>query len=261
MRIALVSFEPEVESLQSSLKAAKKYLKVAKDYGASMCVFPESTFTSFCFPSYNKAEFFSDSTSINFLKHEAADMGISVVFGLFIKNEFSTKVHNSVLIIDKSGDIILRYDKLHLFSPGKENQFNLSGDEVKVGVVDSIPFGISICYDLRFPEMYTAMSPFCKAILNLANWPSVRSHHWQTLLRARAIENQLFLIGVNRYGFDQEGTFFAGDSMIYDPLGELVYPEFTSGAISIYSLNFDLVSSVRNNFPVSNDRRFKVSLI
>ena len=87
MRIALVSFEPKVESLQSSLKAAKKYLKVAKDYGASMCVFPESTFTSFCFPSYNKAEFFSDSTSINFLKHEAADMGISVVFGLFIKNE------------------------------------------------------------------------------------------------------------------------------------------------------------------------------
>lgn len=261
MRIALVSFEPKIDSLQFNLNTAKKYLKVAKDYGASMCVFPESTFTSFCFPSYSKAEFLSDSTSINFLKHEASDMGISIAFGLFIKNEFSTKVHNSLLVIDKSGEIILRYDKLHLFSPGKENQYNLSGEELKVGIIGSVPFGVSICYDLRFPELYSAMSPFCKVILNLANWPSVRSHHWQTLLRARAIENQLFLIGVNRYGFDQEGTYFAGDSMIYDPLGELVRPEFANGAISIYSLDFDLVSSVRSNFPVLKDRRFKVSLL
>jgi predicted amidohydrolase len=109
--------------------------------------------------------------------------------------------------------------------------------------------------------MYTAMSPFCDVVLNLANWPSVRSNHWQTLLRARAIENQLFLIGVNRYGLDKEGTFFAGDSMIYDPWGDLVHPEFTRDHLSVYSLNLDLVSSVRNSFPVSRDRRFKVSLI
>lgn len=260
MRIALVSFDPNLGDRNSNLKAAKRYLRIASDLGANMCVFPESTLTGFCFPSYSQAEFLSDSTSLNFLKNGAIDMGLSVVFGLFLKNEISNKVNNSALVIDKSGEVVLRYDKIHLFSPGSENQFNSCGNELKFVAIDAVQFGISICYDLRFPEMYTAMSSFCDVVLNLANWPSVRRNHWQTLLSARAIENQFFSIGVNRYGLDKEGNFFAGDSMIYDPWGDLVRPEFTRDHISVYSLNIDLVSSVRNKFPVSNDRRFKVSL-
>jgi omega-amidase len=261
MKIALVSYEPEIKNTELNFKKASDLINTAKLKGANLCIFPESTMSGFIFPNNVHSEYYSNSPSLKFFRGKAVELEISLIFGLFIKDEISGGVKNSAVIINQIGEITLRYDKVHIFSPGKENEYNIAGNEIKMGTINENFFGISICYDLRFPEMFTKMAPYCDAIINIANWPSKRSPHWNALLRARAIENQLFMIGVNRYGYDPKGEFFAGDSLVFDPWGELIQAEFSSGAVSVYTLSFDKVAEIRKTFPILEDRRFKSELL
>ena len=119
---------------------------------------------------------------------------------------------------------------------------------------------MTICYDLRFPELFTSLALTSKLIVNIANWPLKRESHWLNLLKSRAIENQVFIIGVNRSGHDSTGESFAGKSLIYDPWGEEVVPESSDGIVSVFTVDIDQVEKIRSFFPISQDRRFKISL-
>lgn len=258
MRIALVSFEPEQGDILSNLEKCRDILGKIHEMQVDLCVFPETTLTGFSFPNEDLVESSENSLALSFFSSEAKRRRISVIFGLFLNDQ--NKTYNSAFAFNKSGELILRYDKIHLFSPGGENKYNVAGNSPTIGKLEDVKFGLTICYDLRFPELFTSLGLTSKVIVNIANWPSKRESHWLYLLKARAIENQVFIIGVNRSGHDSTGEFYAGNSLIFDPWGEEVVPESRDGIVSIFSIDIGQVKKIRSFFPVSQDRRFKISL-
>src|SRR6476646_8851347 len=120
------------------------------------------------------------------------------------------------------------YDKRHLFAYGEEDKHYASGSERLIASVNGWKINLMVCYDLRFPVWSRQSSsengePEYDVLIYVANWPERRSKAWKTLLQARAIENQCYVIGVNRVGEDGSGIHYSGDSMIIDPMGEILY--------------------------------------
>lgn len=258
MRIALVSFEPEQGDIPGNLEKCRDLLSRIQGMHVDLCVFPETTLTGFSFPNGDLVESRENSLALDFFSSEAKRRSISIIFGLFLNDR--NRVFNSAFAFSKSGDLMIRYDKIHLFSPGGESKYNVAGNSISTSKLEGVRFGLTICYDLRFPELFTSLALTSTVIVNIANWPSKRESHWLNLLKSRAIENQVFIIGVNRSGHDSTGETFAGNSLIYDPWGEEVVPESIDGIVSVFSIDVDQVEKVRSFFPVIQDRRFKISL-
>ncbi len=114
---------------------------------------------------------------------------------------------------------------------------------------------IFICYDLRFPEVFRNVAKEVHAIFVIANWPAIRKEHWETLLKARAIENQCFVIGVNRTGKDGNGIYYSGASHIFDPSGNDICSDSESDEFLIGKFNPEEVIKIRSKFPFLNDMR------
>jgi predicted amidohydrolase len=115
--------------------------------------------------------------------------------------------------------------------------------------------GFSICYDLRFPELYSALAKDCDVLVNIANWPKHRLQQWKALLQARAIENQAYMIGVNRVGTDANGLEYEPSSMIFDANGERLEPIATEGEIDLFELSLQSLEVFRSNFSTKQDRQ------
>ena len=258
MRIALVSFDPQQGDIRVNLEKCRGLLGRVQEAKVDVCVFPETTLTGFSFPNSELVESIGSSSTLDFFGSEAKRRSISIIMGLFLSDQ--NKTYNSAFAFSKNGELILRYDKIHLFSPGGENEYNIAGTSTSTGKLGEMTFGLTICYDLRFPELFISLSPKSQVIVNIANWPSKRESHWLNLLKSRAIENQVFIIGVNRSGYDSAGEYFTGNSLIYDPWGDEVVPESSDGIISVFSINIDQVEKIRSFFPVSQDRRFNISI-
>jgi omega-amidase len=258
MRIALISFEPEQSDIRMNLEKCRDLLNRIQEMQVDLCVFPETTLTGFSFPNGDLVELRENSLALDFFSSEAKRRSISIIFGLFLNDQ--NRIYNSAFAFSKSGELMIRYDKIHLFSPGGESKYNVAGNSISTGKLEEVRFGLTICYDLRFPELFTSLALTSKVIVNIANWPSKRESHWSNLLKSRAIENQVFIIGVNRSGHDSTGEFFAGNSLIYDPWGEEIVPELSEETVSVFSIDVDQVEKIRSFFPVSQDRRFKISL-
>ena len=151
-----------------------------------------------------------------------------------------------------------RYRKIHPFSHGNEHEFVRAGTDLVTVTVDGVRLSLFVCYDLRFADEFWALAHDTDAYLVVANWPAKRRHHWQTMLRSRAIENQAYVVGVNRVGPDgrEVGRIeHCGDSAIIDPLGEVL----ASGAVGETVLFADIdpahVESTRAHFKFLQDRR------
>ncbi len=137
----------------------------------------------------------------------------------------------------------------------REEQYYQPGDRPAFCSIEDHPWGGAICYDLRFPELFQVLSKKADAILVIANWPAVRSEHWKVLLRARAIETQSFVVGVNRVGVGN-GINYSGDSMVVSPRGEIITPQY-SGQEKLILCHLDLqdVEKARGSFPIKTDRK------
>lgn len=143
--------------------------------------------------------------------------------------------------------------KIHPFSHSCEDQFFVKGVRPGSFVLNGIPFGVSICYDLRFPELYQQLSKEAHVILVPANWPVGRRSHWRTLLTARAIENQSYMIGINCYG-RQGDLYYSGNSSVVTPNGEVLFDIEDKEELRIFELTDD-VPLYRKEFPTKADRR------
>ncbi len=191
----------------------------------------------------------------------ARDHDLAVAGSLMVRE--GDGVRNALVIFDRSGHRIARYDKIHLFPPGGEDQHLASGRSVQVvsfgpeslrsGSLEGV--GLAICYDLRFPELFRAMRDRGATLVLLpAQWPQSRLTHWSLLVRARAIENQVFLVAANRTGRDR-AIRYAGHSVILDPWGEAIVEAGDPPAVLSATLDLDAVAQVRARFPVWGDRR------
>lgn len=164
-------------------------------------------------------------------------------------------VYNTMYFIDRDGDIKGSYRKMHLFRPTSEHLFFKASDEVTVLETSFGKIGLAICYDLRFPELFRMlMEKGADIILICAQWPEPRISHWRTLVQARAIENQLYMICSNRTGSD--GTLnFTGNSMIVDPGGNIIADAGTTEGNARGRVDLALITATRKSLPVLDDRR------
>ena len=150
------------------------------------------------------------------------------------------------------------YNKRHLFAFAGEDKHYTAGIERFIGSVNGWKVNLQVCYDLRFPawarQQFDEEKNFeYDALIYVANWPERRSHAWKTLLQARAIENQCYVIGVNRVGEDGNGIYHSGDSMVIDPLGEVLYHKKDEEDIFTIILNKDDLQNVREKFQFWRD--------
>jgi omega-amidase len=144
------------------------------------------------------------------------------------------------------------YDKRHLFAYGDEDQHYTSGTKRLIASVKGWKINLLVCYDLRFPvwsRQSPANAPEYDVLIYVANWPERRNVAWKTLLQARAIENQCYVVGVNRVGVDGKQIYYSGDSMVIDPVGEIVYHKKDEEDIFTVTLQRSHLEKIRERFP------------
>lgn len=164
-------------------------------------------------------------------------------------------VGNTAVFHTPSGDILGHYSKTHLFQLMDEHHYLTAGDKLTLVKWPWGQVGLTICYDLRFPELFRAYAlAGANLIVVPAEWPKPRLTHWRTLLRARAIENQLYIVACNRVG-TSKGTTFFGYSTIIDPWGETAVEGGETAELLTATIDLDLVREVRERIPVFVDRR------
>lgn len=150
------------------------------------------------------------------------------------------------------------YDKKHLFAYGEEDRFYTPGTSRVISSVNGWKINLQVCYDLRFPvwarQQFGHNNEFeYDVLIYVANWPEKRNTAWKTLLRARAIENQCYVVGVNRTGTDGNDIYYSGDSMVIDPLGEVLYHKEKEDDVATVGLSKDHLQEVRDKFPFWRD--------
>jgi len=175
----------------------------------------------------------------------------AIICGTIIIGEKSN-FYNRFIFAMPTGEIKF-YDKRHLFRMAKEHYHYTQGNQKIIIEYKGWKIRPLICYDLRFPVWSRNVNDY-DIIIYTANWPYSRKFQWSTLLRARAIENQAYVVGVNRIGVDGNNFEYSGDSVVLSPLGEtLVTTELNTECINTIELNYNKLQQYRNNFPVSLD--------
>ena len=171
---------------------------------------------------------------------------------------------SNVFVLAGPDGTVHRYRKIHPFSHGGEDEYVRAGTEHVTVSIDGVRLSLFICYDLRFADEFWAVAHDTDAYLLVANWPAKRRHHWQTLARARAIENQAYFVAVNRVGRDgsvdadgkRTGQLdHSGDSTVIDPLGEVLVSAAGAETTIFADIDSAVVASTRNHFRFLQDRR------
>lgn len=252
MKIALVSFDIKWEDKEENLAICAMHIKDAIQENVDLIIFPEMTLTGFSNNVTKIAEDVSHSQSIEKFSMLAKEYKIAIIFGLSIEDD--KKALNQSVFLDKDGDVIGRYSKIHPFSFANEEYYYNSGNKLSVIKFKNLRIGLTICYDLRFPEIYSGLAKDADLIVNIANWPQKRIDHWDTLLKARAIENQVFIIGVNRVGCDGNGLSYNESNVIYNANGEKVNND-TLNSLKIYEIDVGWTNDFRKGFNTVKDRK------
>lgn len=165
------------------------------------------------------------------------------------------KICNTAYVFDRAGNCIAQYDKTHLFSPMGEDLYFHKGDHLCHFLLDGVPCGLIICYDLRFPELTRPLALAGMDILFVVSqWPEPRIPHLTALCAARAIENQCYVANCNGCG-TAEATVFGGNSAVYSPLGEPIARADTAEQILSTDCDLSVLDAVRTAIPVFRDRR------
>ncbi len=164
-------------------------------------------------------------------------------------------MYNQIYVFNRSGEVISTYSKIHLFRLMDEEKYLTSGQRLGAMHIDEFPSAMMICYDIRFPELSRKLALGGAKILYVpAQWPHPRLHHWRTLLMARAIENQMYVIACNRVG-ESKGASFFGHSLVINPWGEILAEGSEEEEILQATIDLDLVDRVRSSIPVFEDRK------
>lgn len=253
MKVGIASLDQQWEDKPANLLRCRQLVARAAAFDADLVVFPEMTLTGFTMNAQAVAEPADDSPTIAAFKDLAREHNIHIAFGVVLHGD--RKPQNTLVSVGRTGVELGRYAKIHPFSHADEDQYYEAGTELVTVTVARVTIGLTICYDLRFPELYSALAPSCTALLVVANWPDSRIGHWDTLLAARAIDCQCFVIAVNRTGHDGRGTRYPRSSQVRDPRGEPVPPDRTDDELDIFSLDPRIVIRYRRSFPTLRDRR------
>lgn len=251
------------DSMQENMETASTLLAQAAAQGATIAVLPEY----FCLMGQKDtdkltiAEQFGRGPLQQFLSDQAKQHRLFIVGGTIpLLTESPNKVFNASLVFGPDGACLARYDKIHLFKFHTDSESYDEGKVLRAGVTPvvadcgGLKVGLSVCYDLRFPELYRAMLPLDVLVVPAAFTYGTGKAHWELLLRARAVENQCYVIGCGQGGKHNNGRSTWGHSMIVDPWGEVldVLPE--GEGVVLAELCPDKMSNIRERLPALTHR-------
>lgn len=251
LTVALVQAE---QVWENKIANFENYDRLLENISSDLVLLPEMFSTGFTMNT-NLAEEMDRSESLNWLKNKAKHLNSAIYTSLIIQEESS--FYNRGIFVFPNGELI-HYDKRKTFGLAGENNHYQQGNKEVIVNYKGWKLQLQICYDLRFPEIVrNAMideKANYDAILYVANWPEKRSAHWKSLLVARAIENQSYVLGVNRVGEDENGLTYTGDSTIINPLGEIDQSVAYSETIIRSTLDANLLKDTRVKLPFLKDR-------
>lgn len=240
------------EEPKKSLAKAEIFIQHAAASGADIICFPEQFATGWDPASHNNVED-PDSGIIPALRRIARDTDICIL-GSFRERSVPCP-RNTAVAIGRDGSILSSYAKIHLFSPAEENKTFIPGTELGIFSLGALKCGIAICYDLRFPELFSAYAARdVQAVFVPAAWPASRIRHWELFLTARAAENQMYIVGINTSGTTPVDTY-SGASMTVDPRGIIISRANDTEQLVFADLDPAVTDTVRSSFPVGKDRR------
>jgi predicted amidohydrolase len=250
MKVALLQADIAWEDVAENHRRAAQLLVRAKEGGATLAVLPEMFSTGFSMDAARIAQP-AGGPSESFLREQARELGLWILASVPEQGEPAPR--NMAMLVSPEGTVV-RYAKIHPFSFAGEDRVYTAGDRVVTAEVDGVRVTPLVCYDLRFPEPFRAAADGTDLFVVVANWPDQRREHWRTLLRARAIENQAYVVGVNRAG-EGNGLNYAGDSAAIAPLGETLAEAGPGEQVLFADVDPAVVAKLRERFPALQDRR------
>jgi omega-amidase len=257
MKIAVAQIACALGDLDVNIRKIRDFSSRTKNAGSELIVFPEMVDTGYSMSVIQKHAASWNDGAVPELQKIAKDLSIAIIAG--VSDRDGSRIYNSQAFIDASGKVIAKYRKTHLVTaaPLDERPCFTAGDALVSCKIDKFNLGLTICYDLRFPEVCRtlAVEHEVNAFINSSAWPFPRVEHLRTLALARAIENQSYLILANRVGTD-DGVTFCGMSAIIDPYGAIVAAASVDREELIEAqISEEVISSVRNRMAVFSHRR------
>jgi predicted amidohydrolase len=241
------------EDKRANFEKVQRLLAAAAPPAGALVVLPELFATGFSMNVAGMAETPGGETE-QFLGRTAKALGVYLVGGVALATANSSG-RNEAVCFSPHGRVLARYAKMHPFTYGGESQHYEAGDRPVLFPWHDCRVAPFICYDLRFPEGFrAAVAEGAELFVVLANWPSARAYHWMTLLQARAIENQAYVLGVNRCGRDPKHAY-DGHSMMVDPQGQIVARAGTEEQVIGAELDLRSLRGYRRQFPALADMR------
>ena len=255
MRISLIQMNMKPEAVDENYSRAASLIEECAAGQPDVIVLPETWSTGFYPKEHTEALADQDGEHIrDEMGAIASKYGVNIVAGSIV-NKRCENVYNTAFIFDREGRAIASYDKTHLFSPMGEDGYFTPGDHLCRFELDGVSCGIIICYDVRFPELTRMLAlEGIDVLFMVSQWPDARADHLRTLLRARAIENQMFVCGCNscgRYGTTQYG----GGSVLIDPWGKVIAEAGAEEEVVTGDLDLSVVEEIRSSINVFRDRR------
>jgi len=240
--------------VKTNFRNAGRLIAEASRRKSNIIVLPELWSTGYDLENAQEHADELNKGMFNNMSKVATQYKIAIVGSILEKR--GETITNSATFFSPQGRMMGVYRKIHLFRLFEEEKYLDEGNAPLVMDLPWGPTGLSICYDLRFPELYRtyAVDDQAKLIFVSAEWPLVRLEHWRALLIARAIENQCFIVATNSCG-ETGGTVFAGHSMIIDPWGKIIVEAGEDEQLLTVNIDLDEVDNVRSQIPVFEDRR------
>ncbi|MDG1206343.1 MAG: amidohydrolase [Pseudomonadales bacterium] len=259
--ITVVQSDLVWENIAANIDHFDKLLEIEKfaETSPDLILLPEMFTTGFTMQSQALAETMQDQT-VSWLREKSVALNCAIAGSAIIVDE--GQFFNRFVLAQPKQDLVW-YDKRHLFRMSQENDHYSAGQSHQCLEIGGIRLSPQICYDLRFPAWTRNPSPSALGHYQIqtfvANWPARRRNHWLKLLQARAIENQCYVVGVNRIGLDGNGVEYCGDSVVVDFQGEIILDMKSKAGLGHLSLDMDALSAYRGDFPAWKDSdRFQI---
>lgn len=255
--ISLAQMDVRVGDVTANVATATAMIAEAARRGSNLVVLPELWPSGYDLAQAQRHAAVPEGGLLAELPALASEHGVAIAGSLLVQTG-PGRVGNTAVYFDPHGRALAAYSKVHLFGPMNEKRYLEEGRELTLVETGWTTAGLAICYDLRFPELFRAYAlAGAEATILCAQWPRPRLEHWRTLLRARAIENQMLVIACNRVGRDGETEFF-GRSALIDACGETILEGGGQEDLLTAAVDLAAVRDVRAGMPVFDDRRSEV---
>jgi len=257
--VGLYQMEIATSKKQVNLEKVKETIKQNHKKEVDLWIVPEVFTTGFAYDDFpNLAENKDESPTIEYLIDLSEEFSTGIAGTFLATNKTKDKFYNIGFIVSPKKGQIISYQKIHLW--GKEKEYFEAGKEVTapINFENKAKVGLTICYDLRFPEVYREIAKQdVEVLITTASWPKARVEHFNLLAAARALENTSYHIAVNRFGVEQDATktAYSGSSRVINPLGEVIAKADDGETTVITKLEPDLLIKTRERIPVLKDRK------